>query len=373
MSLVTELYSKIQDGRDGKNIGLKTGLSKLDFYTGGFKKGVYKLIFSKSSVGKSSFVIYTDIYRVLKDYPDKDIIIVYFSLELSANTLLAKLLSLYLYETYNIEVTYMQLMSFANKLPDDIYQYVIKAKEWLESISKKFIIFDKQLSADSFYAEMMELHKNFGTFQKSPDGKRTTYTPNNPDQIVNVVIDHLLLVNPQKGRTKKEEMDLISTYCVRFRELCQTSFDIIMQENRNSTTMDRRKAGMEEPTADEIQQSGEPLQAADICIALFSPFKTQLKIYRNYRIMDNEEGYGLQDICRSIIILKNRYGISNRIVMSAFKGSIGMFYSLPKPNEIVYEDYLSWREEEIKDEITKDTAAKDAEEKDSLQKPIFKF
>ena len=304
---------------------------------------------------KSSFVIYTDIYRILKDYPDKDIIIVYFSLELSANTLLAKLLSLYLYETYGIEVTYMQLMSFTNKLPDDIHKYVIEAREWLESISHKFIIYDKQLSADSFYAEMMELHKSLGTFQKSPDGKRTIYTPNNPNQIVNVVIDHLLLVNPQKGRTKKEEMDLISTYCVRFRELCQTSFDIIMQENRNSTTMDRRKAGMEEPTADEIQQSGEPLQAADICIALFSPFKTQLKSYRGYKIMDDNEGYGLQDICRSIIILKNRYGISNRIIMSAFKGSIGMFYPLPKSDEINYEDYLSWREKEIKDATVKDT------------------
>lgn len=78
---------------------------------------------------KSSFVIYTDIYRILKDYPDKDIIIVYFSLELSANTLLAKLLSLYLYETCGIEVTYMQLMSFTNKLPDDIHKYVIEARE----------------------------------------------------------------------------------------------------------------------------------------------------------------------------------------------------------------------------------------------------
>ena len=43
----------------------------------------------------------------------------------------------------------------------------------------------------------------------------------------------------------------------------------------------------------------------------------------------------------SIIILKNRYGISNRIIMSAFKGSIGMFYPLPKSDEINYEDYLS--------------------------------
>lgn len=322
---------------------------------------------------KSSFVIYTDIYRILKDYPDKDIIIVYFSLELSANTLLAKLLSLYLYETYGVEVTYMQLMSLTSKLPDEIHQYVVKAREWLESISKKFIIYDKQLSADSFYAEMMELHKHLGIFQKSSDGKRTIYTPNNPEQIVNIVIDHLLLVSPQKGRSKKEEIDLISTYCVRFRELCQTSFDIIMQENRNSTTMDRRKAGMEEPTADEVQQSGEPLQAADICIALFSPFKTQLKSYRNYKIVDSEEGYGLQDICRSIIILKNRYGVSNRIIMSAFKGSIGMFYPLPKPDEVVYEDYLSWREKEVKDVNEKDTAVKDTVAKDSKVKIKYSF
>lgn len=364
MSLVKDLYTKIDEGKEGRNIGLNTGIPKLDFYTGGFRKGVYTLIFSKSSVGKSSFVIYK-LYRLLKDYPDKDIKIVYFSLELGANTLLAKLLSLYIYETYNIELTYSQLLSFVNPISEEAYKYVELSKEWLESISNKFIIIDKQLSADSFYAEMMELHKSLGTFIKEPNGKRTIYTPNNPNLIINIVIDHLLLVNPQKGRTKKEEMDLISTYCVRFRELCQTSFDIIMQENRNSTSMDRRKAGMEEPTADEIQQSAEPLQAADVCIALFSPFKTQLKTYRKYRIYDDEEGPGLEDICRSCIIIKNRYGISNRIVMTAFKGSIGKFYPLPNPDQIIYDDYISWREQQIDDCKEKDTQKKDQIAKDS--------
>lgn len=52
MSIVEELYNKIDDGREGKNVGLKTGLPKLDFYTGGMKKGVYSLYFAKSSVGK---------------------------------------------------------------------------------------------------------------------------------------------------------------------------------------------------------------------------------------------------------------------------------------------------------------------------------
>lgn len=213
---------------------------------------------------------------------------------------------------------------------------------------------------------MMEFHKSLGIFEKSNDGKRTIFIPKNPDLIVDIVIDHLLLVTPKNGRSKKEEMDLISTYAVRFRELCQTSFDIIMQENRGSTTMDRRKAGMEEPTPDDIQASGEIFQAADICIALFSPFRTQLKTYRGYRITDDEESHGLQDICRSLIILKNRYGISNRVIMTAFKGSIGKFEPLPTTDKIDYGMYLSWREKEIRDN-------EESEDKVKQERPKYKY
>ena len=65
MSIVDELYSEIDNGREGRNLGLKTGLPKLDWYTGGFQKGVYKLIFGQSGSGKSSYVIYSDYMYIL--------------------------------------------------------------------------------------------------------------------------------------------------------------------------------------------------------------------------------------------------------------------------------------------------------------------
>lgn len=358
MNIVDELYSKIDSGREGKNIGLKTGLPKLDFYLGGFKKAVYTLVFSKSSVGKTAYVIYK-LYRILKDYPDRKIKIVYFSLEISASTLLAKILCLYLEEVYGIQITYMQLLSFINTLPDDLYKYVQEAKEWLQSVSDKFIIYDKQLNADSFYAAMMELHKELGTFSKSDDGKRTVYKPKDPDLMLDVVVDHLLLVNPQKGRTKKEEMDLISTYCVRFRELCQTSFDIIAQENRQAGSVDRRKMDLQEPTLDDIQATSEPAQASDVCIALFSPLKSQLKSYHGYRVIDNEDGPGMGSALRSAIILKNRYGMANKLVMLGFQGAIGKFVEIPKPDQIDYSLYQSWKDEKLEDQNIKDTSIKD--------------
>lgn len=38
MNNVDLLFQKINEGRKGKNIGLKTGLSKVDKYTGGIQK-----------------------------------------------------------------------------------------------------------------------------------------------------------------------------------------------------------------------------------------------------------------------------------------------------------------------------------------------
>lgn len=251
MTLVDELYSKIDEGRKGKNTGLKTGLHKLDWYTGGFQKSIYKLWYGQSGSGKSSVVIFSELYRTLKDYPDYPLLHVYFSLEMSSNVLLAKLLSLYLFETYGIELSYMDLMSVRTPISEDIYSYIQQSKYWLESISSKLIIFDKQLSSNSFYSSMMEILKQYGSFDKSEDGRRSIYTPNNDKLIINVIIDHAGLITPSKGRTKKEEIDLLSTYCVRFRELCGISIDFIMQENRNAANIDRQKMQLSEPTLDD--------------------------------------------------------------------------------------------------------------------------
>lgn len=96
MNNVDLLFEKIDKGREGKNIGLRTGIDKLDKYTGGIQTGLYTLIFGISGSAKSALALYSYIYRPLKDYPEKDIKLCYFSLELSAELLLAKLLCMHI-------------------------------------------------------------------------------------------------------------------------------------------------------------------------------------------------------------------------------------------------------------------------------------
>lgn len=354
--VVDQLFRQIDDGKEGKNIGLKTGLQKLDYYTGGFQRALYKLIFGQSGSSKSSFVIYTDLYRVLIDYPEANILHIYYSLEMSSNVLLAKLLNLYLFETYGIEISYLDLMSVRKPLDDSIYQYVLKGREWLNTITKKLIIFDTQLNADSFYATMMNLLKERGEFVKSADGKRTVYKPKDPSLLINVVIDHLGLLNPSKGRAKKEEMDLCSAYCVRFREVCGVSFDVIMQENRNAGSMDRRKADLCEPTPEDIKDSGNSYNDCNICIAMYYPLKYQLTSYRGYKVLGDD---GMGSAIRSAILLKHRFGNANKVFPLGFQGSIGRFVELPKPDLIDYSIYQSWKDEKIEDQKQEDQKIED--------------
>lgn len=55
MTNVDLLFDKIDSGRLGKNIGLKTGIDKFDEYTGGIQRGIYTLFFGLSGSGNVAF------------------------------------------------------------------------------------------------------------------------------------------------------------------------------------------------------------------------------------------------------------------------------------------------------------------------------
>lgn len=355
MSNIDSLYSKIVSGKEGKNIGLSTGIPKLDGYTGGIRQGTYTLIFGGSGSGKTAITLYSYIYRLLKDNEDKNIKLVYFSLELSADLLLAKILCLHLYEEYGIIIPYSNLMSWQNPLSESDYEYVLKGKAWLDKVSKKLIIFDKFLNAKSFYHQVMTLLEQWGSFDEVDGGRRTVYTPNDKEQMVEVVIDHIGLCTPSNGNTKKGEIDLISSQCVYLKEKCNISFVILQQENRNASDMDRRKAGLTECSAEDLKDSGNTYNDCDICFGVYFPLKFKLRTYAGYPIITEENPSpdrftGLRDRFRALILIKNRFGLCDRVIPTNFFGELGLFYELPSAKSINdYSTYttLSMRKPEI--------------------------
>lgn len=78
---------------------------------------------------KTNLLIYSYIYRILKDNPEKDITIVEYSLEVSAEIIYAKLLSLYIEETFNKKIPFTELLSKSLLLSDDRYEYVLMSRQ----------------------------------------------------------------------------------------------------------------------------------------------------------------------------------------------------------------------------------------------------
>ena len=357
MNNVEQLFKNINAGREGKNIGISTGIPKLDSYIGGLQKKTYYLVFSDSGGGKTALSLYI-LYRCLIDNPNRKILIQYFSLEMSANKLLGKLLGLYIYEHFGVVLSYKKLMSWEEKLSDEYYEYVLKAKSWLESISKKFIIYDKSLNRDSFYHEMMDLLEDYGEFVEIDSGRRKIYVQNDPDLLILGIVDHLALCSPKPGETKKSEMDAISAYAVNLRERCDMSWFILQQANRGTTDMDRRKAELYEPSRQDLKDTECTYNDADVCIGIFNPVKLKLKTTRHYQIINDPpvDGFGgLRDRFRGLCLIKNREGDPDKYIPMNFFGEIGYWKQLPKGEEITdYTPYLSLTTD--KEEIKKDEA-----------------
>lgn len=364
------LWTLIDKGKKGDNVGVSTGLPKLDKLIGGIQPSRYYLCGAASSVGKTSFILYIMYNMLRRMTKTKPVYFLYLSLEIGADVLLAKLMSLYCAEEFGVYLTLNDILSFEYPISDQNYDYLKQARKWISTIMDNICIVDKAVNASVVYRETLTFAERYGSFDEI-DGKKR-YIPNNPNQLIIGVLDHFALMQCAEGRTLKQEIDVASSYMVTLKRKLQMSWFVLMQQNRESSSMDRRKADLSEPTLNDLRDSAGPSQDSDVVLQLFFPFREKLSTYRGYRIL----GDGMGQILRSCIITKNRYGIANQVICLNFYGSVGWWTETPPPDQIT--DYSKYQTEfgnipckNRKIEETKDVSV--SKQTDSKQPIIFNF
>lgn len=331
--IAKNLKDLIDRGRRGENHALPMGLPKLERFIDGIAQETYYLIAGGTGSGKTSFALYSYIYRPLMANIDNDEFhIIYFSLEMTGEQLLGKLLSIYIYETFGVELSFKELLSRSKDtiLSDSDYELVCRAFEMLDRIEDHLIIYDKPLNNARMCEFIMETLKRFGTF----DGD--SYSLFKPNHIILVALDHIGLARPSLGNTKKDEIDAMSSSLVSFRNKCKVSPVVIIQINRGSSNVERRKLNFQELQLDDLKGSGNPAEDANVVTALFYPYREKMSTYRGYDIKQIGENF------RSAIVLKNRWGAADIAVGLGFYGKTGLFRELPIATKITnYEKYLT--------------------------------
>lgn len=364
MTITESLFKEIELGRQGKNVGFSMGLPKLESIIDGVTKQTYTVVFSNSGSGKSTEVLFSYIYKPLQEHLEDNKYRVWLaSLEMNPDMVFGKLLTMYIFEHYGIEVSVKELLSRrkGHILSDKLYNIVQECKPWLEKIESKVTVYDKALNAKVLYSLLLKELEKIGTFKE--DEHRKTYIPNDPDLIFTVIIDHIGICRPSDGHTLKQEIDLISQYLLTLRNMCGISPVVVQQANRDQGSIERFKASRTGFTINDTKDSGGPVTDAEVVLAIYNPHRDKLNTYGN--------GYDikkLRDKFRTITVLKSRYGESDVEIAVNFFGKCGIWHELPLPNDIYdYDKYLT------PDYILNDKEDKKIEEVDNVNKNEFKL
>lgn len=239
---VKQLLHNVKRGKQGKNIGISTGSPKLDSVIYGIQKKYLYTIGADTSGGKTSFAVDTFVYNLIKNNKETPISILYYSFEMSADVLYAKILSRYIWDEFNKVVTYEDILSLTQPISDEHEELVHKSEAWLYELAQKIVIYDKSLTPKGIYATCKEWLKQFGEFVEIDEHKED-YIETTAAGYRVVLIDHVGLISGPGS--KKEKIDLVTDYMIYFRNKCSITGVFIQQLNRNGKSMDRKLNGYE--------------------------------------------------------------------------------------------------------------------------------
>lgn len=153
------------------------------------------------------------------------------------------------------------------------------------------------------------------------------YEPNNPKEYVFIIVDHVSLIDTEKGLTLRESIAKLSEYLIILRNRYKYIPVVIQQQSTETTSLEAFKSNKIRPTKAGLADCKNTGNDCDVLIGITNPFSFELPEYLGYDIKK------LKDSFRCIEVVLNRGGRSNGICPLFFDGATNNFKELPLPND----------------------------------------
>lgn len=352
MTLVNRTLSHLQERRDKLlNGGINSIPSPFVRFSNefiGIEQGKYVVVTSTTKGGKTQFTSFTFLYTPLLyayENPDKlRIKFFYYSLEETPEDVTQRFMSFLLDKLSNgrtrISPTDLQSSHNDNPLSQEILD-TLSSGEYADILKffEEHIEFSPSRNPTGVYNEVrkyMEEHGTVHTKKKKVKGELGEtvevdafdyYEPNDPDEYVFIIFDHLSLVQSEKGMTLKQTADKLSEYFVILRNRYKVSPILIQQQAFENESLDAFKANKLRPTAQGLADSKYTARDCNLLLGLFSPFKHELPEYKKYDITK------FRDNIRFLEVVLNRGGSVGGLVALFFDGAVCNFIELPPADD----------------------------------------
>lgn len=333
------VLSQIRRNRDrrleGELIAIPWSLTNFSTIIPGVEQAKYFLISASPKSGKSQLCDFLFVYEPYEWYlQNKNHHIkprvLYFSLEMSKQSKIYQAISYKLNKDHGIIIPPQHLRSTFKDyiLEREILEIIEdpKFKVWLKEFEDVVTLVDNVRSPDEIY----EYVKHYALTHGRLNDKTGEYIPDNPDEYVIVIVDHLSLLTPNKGDSLFDAMYDYSAYkCLEFRDRFGYTPVNVQQQSADSAKQqfDYRGNSIIEkirPSPDGLADCRLTSRDCNIMLSLFNPTSYNLSEY---------EGINLDRIGRwhrELYLNLNRDGLSNVQVELFFNGACNEFIELPQ-------------------------------------------
>ena len=362
-----DAVNEISDNRDKKLRGgynsIPFGLKRLQYYCPGVQKSNYVIVTANSGVGKSKLTKNMFVFRpfdFVRENPKSGIkfTTLYFCLEEPGRAFMQSLICYRLRKDHGIRMSIKELRSQLNPedpssvIDNDILDKVRAMKPYLDEFEKSVILIDDVRKPYAIFKRCQEFLEEHGDWQMKSGvfydpGTKTMrnkivkdkYSTDHDDHYIQIVIDHVSLLEPEKGQDLFEAIRMLSNaYLVQLRNRYHCSIVVVQQQSADKEKQQYTYKGASieaklEPSLDGLGDCKLTQRDADEVFGIFAPDRYEISDHRGYDISILRDNY------RGISQLKSRDGEANLRLGLFFDGASNYIAELPKVKEITKADY----------------------------------
>lgn len=294
---------------------------------------------SKTQITNFLYVITPLLYAY--NHPDQvRVKIFYIPLEESKELVMERIMShiLYVYSGKKYRYSPKNLSSTDNShpVPEEILNTLENQspyKEILEFIDSHIEFLDDR-NPTGIYKRLKQYADTHGkVIKQSIDvGGETIerfdhYEPDDPDEYVIVVTDHVSLLSRENGKTLYETIAKYSEYCVNARNYYGYTFVNVQQQSTETTNLDAFKANKIRPTKEGLADCKSTANDCNLFLGITNPFAFELDEYKKYNIKK------LKGNIRFLELALNRGDESNDLAPLYFDGAVCYYQDMPSPDD----------------------------------------
>ena len=315
----------------------------------GLEQEQYLLLTASTKAGKTqlaSYLLYQALDYAFEHRDQCSISVIYFNLEESQLRIKQRYMSYLLYKIDGWRYSPRDLRSTSadDPIPEEMLDLfdTPKYKERLDFFDKCIRFETEDTNPTGVLRVCEEYAKSVGEYKSCTKKSRgngqpvevfQSYTPYDKKHYKFVLIDHLGLIDQERGMTLKQSMDKLSEYIVKYlRNRYKYNVIAIQQQAMESEGLEAIKQKKILPAVATLGDTKYTARDANYTLGLFDPSFFGLSSWLGYKIQDSD-GVGLKGNGRFLYVLRGRDGEQGGVCPLFFDGAVCNFEELPRPDD----------------------------------------